>query len=358
MMNSRRAAASHRTPGGNFDRLQTAERDGVNPCPWIDQSRPTFGFFTPIVQPINLQPWEDTAEPEVLAGLITAAESLGYTYATVGDHAALAVSEASLYGSLRYFDPIATIGYLAALTSRIYFATHVYQIPLRSPLITAKSFATLDLLSRGRIIAGFGVGRREYESRAAGIPFGRRGNLADDYLTAVLALWSGQPTSQHSEFVDMDDLVCLPTPMLGVRPPVWVGGDRPAGLHRAVRFGDAWMPWALTPEQVAATVDSLRNSNDTELPAGFQIVVPLAPLGGRAPRGHPPAPLIATGRVAAENCTEQMSRWREAGATDFLIDLPSPSVGALQDALAWFATEFIDNPSATSAALQRKQERL
>jgi len=310
---------------------------------------PRFGFFKPIVQPINLQSWEDTAEPEDLARIVTGAESLGYNYVTVGDHAAVAATESALYGSPRFFDPIGTIGYLAALTSRIRFATHVYQIPLRSPLITAKAFATLDVLSHGRIIAGFGVGRREYESHAARVPFGHRGSIADDYLRAVLALWDGEPTSQHSQFVDMDDLVCLPRPAQRPRPPVWIGGDRLVGLRRAVRFGDAWTPWSLTPDQVTAMVARLAAAREEQLPPGFRIIVPLAPLGGRAPRGQPPAPSIEPGREATEKCIEQMAGWREAGATEFLIDLPSPSLEALEDAMAWFAAEFIDHPAEVPA---------
>ncbi|MGW5150772.1 TIGR03619 family F420-dependent LLM class oxidoreductase [Rhodococcus koreensis] len=309
----------------------------------------SFGFFTPIVQPINLQPWENTAHPEDLARIVTKAESLGYSYVTVGDHAAIAAAESALYGSPRFFDPISTVGYLAALTSRIRFATHVYQIPLRSPLITAKAFATLDVLSRGRIIAGFGIGRREYESHAARVPFEHRGDIADDYLRAVLALWDGDPTTQHSQFVDIDDLVCLPRPVQRPRPPVWIGGDRLVGLRRAVRFGDAWTPWALTPDQVTATVARLAAAREEQLPLGFRIIVPLAPLGGRAPRGQPSAPSVEPGREATEKCIEQMARWREAGATEFLIDLPSRSLEALEDAMAWFAAEFIDHPAGVPA---------
>jgi probable F420-dependent oxidoreductase len=292
-----------------------------------------FGLFTPIVQPINLQPWEDAAGIEDLTGIATEAESLGYDFVTVCDHAALAVSAHVLYGGARFYDPVATIGYLAAKTRRLRFATHVYQIPLRSPLITAKAFATLDVLSDGRVIAGFGVGRREYESRAAGIAFGDRGAVADEYLQAVLALWKGCPATQHGKFVHFDELVCQPAPAR--RMSVWIGGNTAAGLRRALAYGDAWTPWALTPSRVREMMQQAAAS----APSGFRIVGTVAPLGGRALRGEPAPPRLAPGPGAAESCLEEIARWKEAGATDFILDLPSPSLNALVESMAWFAEE-------------------
>jgi probable F420-dependent oxidoreductase len=301
---------------------------------------PSFGLFTPVVQPINLQAWEDTAGPEELAAVVVAAESLSLDFITVGDHAALAEGERAFYGSARFFDPIATIGFLAARTRRIRFATHVYQIPLRSPLITAKAFATLDVLSGGRVIAGFGVGSRPYESQAARVPFAERGAIADQYLAAVLRLWEGKPTSIQSAHLTMEGLICRPTPVQRPRPPVWVGGDRYVGLRRALDLGDAWTPWALTPEQVAALLKRAAAAHGA-LPPHFRVVVPIAPLGGRAPRGRPAPPRSAPGPRAARACLELVERWRSAGATDFIVDLPSPRQSALIEAMTWFSSEVL-----------------
>ncbi|MFF4837001.1 TIGR03619 family F420-dependent LLM class oxidoreductase [Streptomyces sp. NPDC001315] len=301
---------------------------------------PSFGLFTPVVQPINLQDWEDTAGPEDLAAVVTAAESLSLDFVTVGDHAALTDGERALYGSARFFDPVATIGFLAARTRHIRFATHVYQIPLRSPLITAKAFATLDVLSQGRVIAGFGVGRRAYESQAARIPFAERGAIADEYLAAVLRLWEGEPVSSRGTYVTMDQLICRPAPVQRPRPPVWVGGDRAVGLRRALDLGDAWTPWALTPHQVTELLDRAAAARGG-LPEDFRVVVPIAPLGGRAPRGRPAPPSAAPGAQATQACLELVERWRSAGATDFIVDLPSPSQSALIEAMTWFGSDVL-----------------
>ncbi|GGJ39901.1 TIGR03619 family F420-dependent LLM class oxidoreductase [Streptomyces brasiliensis] len=307
----------------------------------------TFGLFTPIVQPINLQAWEDIAGPDELASVAVSAEALGFDFVTVGDHAALAEDESAYYGSARFFDPVATIGFLAARTRRLRFATHVYQLPLRSPLITAKAFATLDVLSDGRIIAGFGVGRRPYEAQAARVRFAERGAVADEYLQAVLKLWSGQPASQQSRFVEMDGLVCRPRPVQRPRPPVWVGGDRFVGLRRALDLGDAWTPWALTPDQVAGFLARAAQHRGG-LPPGFRVVVPIAPLGGRAPRGEPAPPRTTPGARAAQACLQLLKRWRLAGATDFIVDLPSPSQAALTEAMAWFSSDVLSHVEHTA----------
>ncbi|WP_326835040.1 TIGR03619 family F420-dependent LLM class oxidoreductase [Amycolatopsis rhabdoformis] len=317
--------------------------------------RPTVGLFSPIVQPINLQPWEDAAGPRDLAAVVTAAEHLGFDFVTVCDHAVLSADEAAFYGGARFYDPIATIGYLAALTERIRFATHVYQIPLRSPLITAKSFATLDVLSGGRVIAGFGVGRRDYEAAAAGIDFRTRGSVADEYLRAVVALWSGEPTSFHGEHTDFTDLVCRPRPVQRPGPHVWVGGDRYVGLRRALDLGSAWAPWALTPAQTASLLDRAATERAGSVPAGFQVVVPVAPLGGRAARGQAAPPRFAPGPAAAANCLDVVEEWLGAGATDFVVDLPSPSLAAQLEAMAWFAAEVVpglvrDTPEPVAGA--------
>ncbi|MFI9834531.1 TIGR03619 family F420-dependent LLM class oxidoreductase [Streptomyces sp. NPDC051913] len=317
------------------------QSDTPNPAAGV-----SFGLFTPIVQPINIQAWEDTAGPDELTGVVLAAEELGFDFVTVGDHAALSEDESAYYGSARFFDPVATIGFLAARTRRIRFATHVYQLPLRSPLITAKAFATLDVLSGGRIVVGLGVGRRPYEAQAARVPFAERGAVADEYLQAVLKLWSGQPASQQSRFVEMDGLVCRPRPVQQPRPPVWVGGDRFVGLRRALDLGDAWTPWSLGPDQVGELLQRAADERDG-LPPGFRVVVPIAPLGGRAPRGEPAPPRDTPGARAVQACLDLTERWRRAGATDFIVDLPSPSQAALTEAMAWFSSDVLPHTGHT-----------
>jgi probable F420-dependent oxidoreductase len=295
-----------------------------------------FGLYLPIVQPINRQPWEYEAGPDQVLGVARQAERVGLDFLTVQDHGALAVAELESYGSARFYDPMVLLGYLAAATQRIRLATHVIQVHLRSPLITAKALATADVVSGGRLIAGFGVGSRDYEAAAARVPFEHRGALADDYLRAVLALWSGQPTSYSGEWVDFADLVCDPAPVQTPRPEVWVGGNRPVGLRRALRLADGWVPWNVTPEHVEQTRAVVAERYGLVVDHEFRVVVSWAPLGGRGPRGTEPPPFRRPGPEEVDRCVSELRRWRQAGATDFVLDLPAPSYLELCDAVEWF----------------------
>jgi probable F420-dependent oxidoreductase len=303
--------------------------------------RVQFGLFLPIVQPINRQDWEEKAEPMQVLDVARHAESVGLDFITVQDHGAIAESELPSYGSARFFDPMVLLGYLAAATHGIKLATHVVQLHLRSPLITAKALATADAVSRGRLIAGFGVGSRGYEAEAARVPFDQRGSVADDYLQAIIALWSGQPTTYQGPWASFTDLICEPAPVQRPRPPVWVGGNRPPGLRRALRLADGWVPWNVTPGHVAQTRQIVAERHGLAGDDGFRIIVSWAPLGGRGPRGEPPPPYRNPRAGEIGRCVEELALWQEAGATDFVLDLPAPSFAELCRSLDWITESLI-----------------
>src|SRR5690606_21719584 len=120
------------------------------------------------------QPWEATAGPDELARIATAADRAGAFYIAVCDHVAVPRPAAEVM-STRWYDTVATLGWLAALTERVHLLSHVYVLPYRHPLATAKSFLTLDRLSGGRAILGAGAGHVEGEFAALGVDFESRG---------------------------------------------------------------------------------------------------------------------------------------------------------------------------------------
>jgi probable F420-dependent oxidoreductase len=305
------------------------------------QDPATFGLYLPIIQPINRRAWEDTAGPALIRDVARQAEAVGLDFLAVQDHGAIAADELASYGSGRFYDPTVMLGYLAAATERIKLATHVMQLHLRSPLITAKALATADVVSGGRLIAGFGVGSRDYEAAAARVPFERRGSVADDYLRAVLALWAGKPASYDGPWASFSDLICDPSPVQRPRPPLWIGGNRPVGLRRALRLADGWVPWNVTPEHVEQTRRDVAEQSGLVPADGFRIVVSWSPLGGRGPRGTEPPPFRNPGPGELGRCLDELARWQEAGATDFLLDLPAPSRSELGDALEWVAVNIV-----------------
>jgi hypothetical protein len=223
------------------------------------------------------------------------------------------------------------------------------QTHLRSPLVTAKALATADVVSCGRLIAGFGVGSRDYEAEAARVPFERRGAIADDYLQAIIALWQDGPTTYDGPWVSFADLICDPKPLQRPRPPIWVGGNRSPALRRAIRFADGWVPWNVPVEHVAGIQNEVTERHGLRVRDDFRIVVSWAPLGGRGPRGTIPPPMKAPSRHEVNRCLEELAQWREFGATDFVLDIPAPSFAELQRALEWVAEYVISSASSDTA---------
>ena len=150
-------------------------------------------------------------------------------------------------------DPLIWLAYLAAATETINLATGILILPQRNPVVLAKELATLDRMSKGRMIAGIGVGWLEEEFDAIGVPFADRGRRTDAYVEAMRALWSGEPASHDSGFASFSNAILQPTPVRG-SVPIHVGGHTEAAARRAGRLGDGWIPSFIAPEQLASGI--------------------------------------------------------------------------------------------------------
>ena len=207
-----------------------------------------YGIQLPIQSQSELYvaDWERTCGAAELAAIAEAADRSGFHYVAVCDHVAIPRDHAGAMGTT-WYDPIATLGFLAGRTERVHLLSHVYVAPLRPPLQSAKSFATLDHLSGGRVIVGVGTGHVRGEFDALGVDFTRRGKLLDEAIDVLRE-------SLAEEFVG--DLGLRPRPVRSPRPPIWVGGSSPAALKRVAERGDGWLPQGTPrdqmPEQIAA----------------------------------------------------------------------------------------------------------
>lgn len=179
--------------------------------------------------------------PQEFLAAVQTAEALGYDSAWVGDHVLWPVFWPA---------PLTMLAAASAVTERIGLGTGVLLAALRRPAPLAKETATLQWMSGGRFRLGVGAGG-EYpkEFEASGVPVAERGRALDGTLEALTALWSGETVSLHNRQIDVEDarLDLVPEP----RIPIWVGGRAPAAQRRAARFGDAWMPFVITPERFA-----------------------------------------------------------------------------------------------------------
>lgn len=206
--------------------------------------------------------------PEVVAATARSAEERGYDSFWVGEHLAFFDSYEPAYpgsddGRIPIAptegmpDPLLLLTAAATVTSRIRLATGICLLPQRSLPYTAKEVATLDWLSGGRVDFGVGVGWQREEFDAAGVPWERRGARTDEYLDALVALWTSDPSSFDGEFVRFAPCRLHPKPASDPHTRLIIGGHAPAALRRTARIGDGWFGWYLDPTGSAQLVAQL-----------------------------------------------------------------------------------------------------
>ncbi|MEU9844764.1 TIGR03619 family F420-dependent LLM class oxidoreductase [Actinomadura sp. NPDC048032] len=141
-------------------------------------------------------------------------------------------------------DPLITLAYLAAHTSRARLGVAVVNLPFYAPPILAKQAATLDHVSGGRLDLGLGIGWMREEFAAVGAPMERRGARAEEFIAALRALWaggSGDPARFHGEFYDIPPVTMDPPPLQPSGPPILLGGGAEPALRRAGRLAEGWV---------------------------------------------------------------------------------------------------------------------
>jgi alkanesulfonate monooxygenase SsuD/methylene tetrahydromethanopterin reductase-like flavin-dependent oxidoreductase (luciferase family) len=198
-----------------------------------------------------------TMPPERLVELAVAAEDLGYGTAWLPDHLLPPGEFGPTYGGV--YEPLVTIGYLAAQTTRIRLGTSVLVLPMRSPYVVAKQAATLHRLSGERLILGLGAGWDATEFAAVGASFSERGRLTDEGLDIIRSLFAGEDRGGVFE------------PKLRAPLPIMIGGTTGPALRRAARFGDEWQGLGLDGSGFAAAVARLRSLGDRSVKVGTRL---------------------------------------------------------------------------------------
>jgi probable F420-dependent oxidoreductase len=179
------------------------------------------------------------------------AERLGYSTIWVPEHVVLLDQYSSHYPyspdhrlnmpmTRPFADPFITLTCAAMVTSKIRLATGICLVPEHNPLVLAKVIATLDFVSKGRVILGVGIGWLEEEFHAVGVPWERRAQRTRDYITAMRKLWGDELSSYAGEFVRFEGARSFPKPIHGAKLPVFFGGESGPALKRAAEYGDGW----------------------------------------------------------------------------------------------------------------------
>ncbi len=221
-----------------------------------------YGFTLPGRGPL--------ATPERLGSIARKGEELGFDALLTGDHILVPRNIASTYPytesgefpgapSGESMEQITLLSYIAGQTSKIRLVTSVLIVPHRNPLIAAKSLATLDLLSGGRLVVGVGVGWMREEFQALGLPpFEERGAVTDEYIRAFKVLWTEENPSFEGKYISFDDISFLPKPVQKPHPPIWVGGESRPALRRTAELADGWYPLGSNPTFPMGTPDQLK----------------------------------------------------------------------------------------------------
>jgi probable F420-dependent oxidoreductase len=197
------------------------------------------------------------ASPEAIIAAAKKAEEVGFDAIFVNDHIIVGDDARSVPWT-NVYDPLVAMSFMAAHTTRIGIGVSVLIMPYRNPIATAKSLATLELMSGGRIIAGVGAGWNEGEFAALGVPFHERGARTNEYLRLWQACWAPGKVSFDGRFISFTDRHVNPKPS---RPlPIWVGGTSDAALRRAARFADVWQPTPLPIADLVGAQAKLREA--------------------------------------------------------------------------------------------------
>jgi len=207
--------------------------------------------------------------PEQMAPVAQRAEGLGFESVWVAEHLVFPAQIRSRYPYAKegvppinpatpLLDPLLVLMQVAALTERIRLGTNVYILPLRHPISVARMVTTLDVLSRGRVSFGVGLGWLEEEFTAVGVDFATRAGRTREAIRALRALWTEEAPSFAGRYVAFPPVRFEPKPVQRPHPPILVGGESEAALRRAAALGDGWYGVGHTPESAAARVGRLR----------------------------------------------------------------------------------------------------
>jgi probable F420-dependent oxidoreductase len=219
-----------------------------------------LGLITPVVTllPGAHARWERTGTIEDVARIARAADDLGYHHLTCSEHVAVPVEVAETRGG-RYWDPVATLGYLAGVTDRIRLASSVVVLGYHHPLSVVKQYATLDRVSGGRVVLGVGVGSLAEEFELLGAPFVDRGPRADDAVRAIRASLATEHPAYSGTYHQWSGVVVEPC-AVQQHLPIWIGGRTARSLRRAVELGDGWSPFGLAPSEIGSLVSAARST--------------------------------------------------------------------------------------------------
>src|ERR1700736_4542498 len=212
-----------------------------------------FGLFS-----INNGP---CASPKTAAAVAKAAEQAGFESVWTGEHVILPdpqVPPSPVAPDHPMLDPGISLSFVAANTSKIRLGTGIIILPQRNPVVLAKELASADVLSNGRLIFGIGVGYLKPEFEAIGAPFDHKGARAEEFLAAMIALWSMPKPEFNGKWVKFKGVNAMPRPVQKPHPEIVFGGHTKEAFSRAARLAKGWYGFALDLETTMRHIEELK----------------------------------------------------------------------------------------------------
>ena len=297
------------------------------------------------------------AEPDALADIAKLGDRLGFYCMVMPDHILQPNQINSTYpysltgdilaagqsGDGEWPEQITTLAYLAGVTERIKLVTSVMIIPYRNPILTAKMLSTLDMLSKGRLILGAGVGWMEEEFELLDAPpFAERGAVTNEYLQAFIELWTNDDPKFEGKYVNFSDITFLPKPVQKPYPPIWIGGQSKPAIRRAAHIGDCWHPVGaipaapLEPEELAENLVLLHQYAEKagRDPATIQVSVK-APLYDAGDSSGPRRRFSGS----SDEVRQDIQTYSDVGVTHLIFDFRTGDPKQTEDRMARFSEE-------------------
>lgn len=298
-----------------------------------------FAFAMPHLLRLKamMQRWEASVTGADQTRMAKRAEELGYDMIATPEHFIIPNEHLELSGP-HYFHAAAAQGYLAGATSKIAINSCIAILPLQHPIVTAKALATVDWLSSGRVIATFGTGWLAKEFELMGVDFHQRGAMSEEYLAAIIELWTKDNPSFEGKYVSFKDCAFEPKPVQKPHLPIWLGGDADPVLKRAAKYASGWWPFLTKPENIAARIDFIK-SQPTFKGGPFEVAYGIST--GRVGEGHKVQhdPNARPG-MSAQELVDRIEYLKAQGVTMTSVPIPAVSgIDAYLDYAQWVIEE-------------------
>ena len=266
-------------------------------------------------------------------------EDLGYEYFSAGEHFMRGNPPGPTHAAL----PVLAVA--AGATDQMRVLSSIILTPFYHPLVLARTTATLDAASGGRLTLGVGVGGEfPVEFEAAGLRVNQRGRRTDECLEVMRKLWTGEKVTFSGRHFQLTDAMINPSPVQKPNPPVWVSGRRDAAMARAAKFGDGWMPYFYDAPRYRDSVGKIKGfaAEAGRDISGFQWAhfpyiaiypteqqaaeVAAEQLGGRYLYGGEFLDIVRKYCLlgTVENCIEQLQEYIDAGARHIIFSISCP----------------------------------